>query len=147
MIKVKGSGEMKDRRELETAESGEPLSRSGGVFAGSAQYSAQVKQLGAVQVQRRHGRSACGSAPQNDDEVLAPCKVPLPTLAARVKKPHNAPCLWVRSASSGVFVGVTPRARPGEIVQRRLAASLTRSNVFTVEGCVGEKGWAAAIFA
>jgi hypothetical protein len=138
---------MKGWRELETAESGEPLFRPGGVFARCAQYSAQVKQLGAVQVQRRHGRPTYGSAPQNDDEVLTPCKVPLPTLTAWVEEPYNAPRLRVRSASFGVFVGVTPRACPGEIVQGRLAASLTRGNVFTVEGCVGEKGRATAILA
>jgi hypothetical protein len=138
---------MKNRRKFETAESGEPLFRSRGVFSDCAQYSAQVQQLGAIQVQRRHGRSAYGSAPQNDDEVLAPCKVPRPTLTTRVEEWYNVPRLWVRSASFGVFVGVTPRARPGEIVQRRLAASLTRGNVFTVKGCIGEKGRATAILA
>jgi hypothetical protein len=40
MIKVKRIGEMKIRRELETAESGEPLFRSGRVFASRTQYSA-----------------------------------------------------------------------------------------------------------
>jgi hypothetical protein len=147
MIKVRCSREMKDRREPETAESGELLFRSGGVFSNCARYSAQVKQLGAIQVQRRHGRSAYGRTSQNNDEVLAPCKVPLPKLPTRVEEWTNVPRLWVRSASLSVSVGVTPRARPGEIVQCRLAASLTWGNVFTVAGCVGEKGRAAAILA
>jgi hypothetical protein len=98
-------------------------------------------------VQRRHGRCAYGSTPQNDDEVIALRKVPLPTLTAQVEERYNIPRLWVRSTSFGVFVGITPRARLGEIIQRRLTASLTWSNVFTVEGCVGEKGRAAAILA
>jgi hypothetical protein len=137
----------KNRRKLETAESCEPLFGSGGVFSGCAQYFAQVKQFGAIQVQLRHGRSAYGSTPQNDDEVLTPCEVPLPTLTTRVEEWYNAPCLWVRSASFDVFVGVTPWARPAEIVQRRLAASIARSNVFTVERGVGKEGRAAAILA
>jgi hypothetical protein len=147
MINVKCKRGMKDRSELETTEGCEQLFGCGRVFACCAQYPAQVKQLGPIQVQGHHSRSAYGSMPQNDDEVLAPCEVPLPTLTTRVEERYNAPCLWVRCASFGVFVGVTPRACPGKIVQRRLAASLTRGNVFAVEGCVGEKGRAAAILA
>lgn len=138
---------MKNRRKLETVESGESLFGSGGVFSGCAQYFAQVKQFGAIQVQGSHARSAYGSTPHNDDVVLTPFERPLPTLTTRIEEWYNAPCLWVRSASFGVFVGITPRACPDEIVQRCLAASLTRGNVFAVEGCVGEKGRAAAILA
>jgi hypothetical protein len=57
MFRVKWSRAMKDRRELETVENGEPLLRSGGVFARCAQHPTQVKQLRAIQVQRRHGSS------------------------------------------------------------------------------------------
>lgn len=99
MSKVKCGWEIKGRRELETAESGQLLFSPRRVFASCAQYSPQVKQLGAIQVQRHHGRSAYGSTPQNHDEVLAPCKVPLPTLTTRVEEWDNAPRLWISSAS------------------------------------------------
>jgi hypothetical protein len=98
-------------------------------------------------MQGSYGGSAYGSTPQNDYVILTPFKVPLPTLTTWVEELYKAPCLWVKSASFGIFVGVTPRACPGEIVQRCLAASLTRGNVLAAEGCVGEKGRAAAIFA
>jgi hypothetical protein len=48
MIKVKCNREMKNRRDLETAESSELLVRSGGAFAGCPQYSTQVEQLGTI---------------------------------------------------------------------------------------------------
>lgn len=93
MVQVERSREMKDRREPATAGSGAPSFRAGWVFAGSAQYPTQVEQLGAIQVQRRYGRSAYSSTPLNDDAVFAPRKVSLPTLTAWVEERDNAPCL------------------------------------------------------
>ena len=106
---------------------------------------AQVEQFGTIQVQCRHCCPSYGGPSHDDHKILAPGKVPGPTLMARVKERHHASRLWIASLSLGEFVGVTLWARPGEIVERRLAAGLTRSDMFAVKGCRREAGRAATV--
>lgn len=117
------------------------------MLADGTERSAQVKEFRAIQMQRLYCRSACRSTPHDDHEVLAPGKVSCPALAARVKERNDTPCLRVRGVGFGIFVTVAPRTRPCQILQGRLAASLTGSDVFTVKGRVGEMRRTATVFA
>jgi hypothetical protein len=78
-----------------------------------AQCPTQIEEFRTIQVQRLYGSPAYGRTPTDDHEVLMPCKVPCPTLAARIEKWDKSSSLSIKCMSFAVFMAVTRRACPG----------------------------------
>jgi hypothetical protein len=108
------------------------------------QHPAQVEEFRPIQVQSYYGCSLYYSKSYDDYEVLAPGKVPHPTLTTRMKEWHRVSCLWIWRMSLRVLACVTPRARPGKVLQCRLATGFAGADVFAVKGCSGKESGTAA---
>ena len=65
------------------------------MFANCTQHPTQVEEFMAIQVQGCHDCPSYYGTAYDDYEVLAPGKVPCPTLATRMEEWYKAPCLWI----------------------------------------------------
>lgn len=92
---------------------GEPSFCSRRMYTDGAQCPTQIEEFRAVQMQCLYCRTTRCGTPTDDHEVLIPCKMPCPVLAARGEERDKSSGLRVKCMSFSVCMAVTRWTCPG----------------------------------
>jgi hypothetical protein len=104
------------------------------MLAGGREDSPEVDQLGAVEMERRHGGPAGRGKADDERRVLIPREMFAPPLSARMEQRGGAPGRRIESLGMVIFMIITSPARQGQVAPGGVAATTSWADVFDGEG-------------